>query len=182
MGVRCAHRKIPFQVAGQTVTLLVLSWGGSNLYLQHWKHPEWFKSFDDHLESYSVYDPPHDKTNKMTVRPAKTQIRLGIRPVWSHSSLCVKWVAKDPSFPSGCPDWSESSLGAHASLLVLSWGGPYFITILFANTNPLLNGMFVSQTLKLEWNSVLMNTKSGHFDTHKTPHRNWQRDKHFMQQ
>ena len=25
-----------------------------------------------------------------------------------------------------CPGWSESSLGAHAILLVLSWGGPYF--------------------------------------------------------
>ena len=32
-------------------------------------------------------EPPHDKTNKMTVRPAKTQISLGIRPVWSESSL-----------------------------------------------------------------------------------------------
>ena len=40
-------------------------------------------------------EPPHDKTNKMTVRPAKTQISLGIRPVWSESSLCVQWVAKD---------------------------------------------------------------------------------------
>ena len=28
------------------------------------------------------YEPPHDKTNKMNVRPAKTQISLGIRPVW----------------------------------------------------------------------------------------------------
>ena len=27
------------------------------------------------------YERPHDKTNKMTVRPAKTQIILGIRPV-----------------------------------------------------------------------------------------------------
>ena len=26
---------------------------------------------------------PHDKTNKMTVRPVKTKISLGIRPVWS---------------------------------------------------------------------------------------------------
>ena len=26
---------------------------------------------------------------------------------------------------SGCPDWSESSLGAHAILLVLSWGGSF---------------------------------------------------------
>ena len=29
----------------------------------------------------------HDKTNKVSVRPAKTQISLGIRPVWSESSL-----------------------------------------------------------------------------------------------
>ena len=30
------------------------------------------------------------------VRPAKTQISLGIRPVWSESSLSALWVAKDP--------------------------------------------------------------------------------------
>ena len=28
-------------------------------------------------------EPPHDRTNKMDVRQAKTQISLGIRPVWS---------------------------------------------------------------------------------------------------
>ena len=44
------------------------------------------------------YEPPHDKTNKMTVRPAKTQINLGIRPVWSKSSLCAQWVAEAPMF------------------------------------------------------------------------------------
>ena len=33
------------------------------------------------------FEPQHDKTNKMSVRPAKTQISLGIRPVWSESSL-----------------------------------------------------------------------------------------------
>ena len=37
------------------------------------------------------------KTNKMTVRPAKTQISLGISPDWSESLLCTHWVAKDPS-------------------------------------------------------------------------------------
>ena len=31
----------------------------------------------------------HDKTNKVPVLPAKTQISLGIRPVWSESSLCA---------------------------------------------------------------------------------------------
>ena len=34
-----------------------------------------------------INEPRHDKTNKMSVRPAKAQISLGIRPVWSESSL-----------------------------------------------------------------------------------------------
>ena len=38
------------------------------------------------------------KPTKWHVRPAKTQINLGIRPDWSESSLCAQWVAKDPSF------------------------------------------------------------------------------------
>ena len=37
----------------------------------------------------STNEPLHDKTNKVSVRPAKTQISLGIRPVW---------VTKDPIF------------------------------------------------------------------------------------
>ena len=28
-----------------------------------------------------IFEPPHDKTNKMSVRPAKSQISLGINPV-----------------------------------------------------------------------------------------------------
>ena len=34
---------------------------------------------------YVTNEPPHDRTE----RPAKTQISLGIRPVWSKSSLCA---------------------------------------------------------------------------------------------
>ena len=34
----------------------------------------------------------------MTVCPVKCQISLGICPVWSESSLCTQWVAKDSSF------------------------------------------------------------------------------------
>ena len=33
------------------------------------------------------FEPPHDKTNNVAVHPAKTQISLGICPVWSESSL-----------------------------------------------------------------------------------------------
>ena len=38
------------------------------------------------------------KQTRWHVRPAKTQLNLGIRPVWSESSLCAQRVAKDPSF------------------------------------------------------------------------------------
>ena len=31
----------------------------------------------------SLFEPQHDKTNKVSVCPAKTRISLGIRPVWS---------------------------------------------------------------------------------------------------
>ena len=39
---------------------------------------------------------PRTKPTKWHVRPAKTQISLGIRPVWLASSLCAQWVDKDP--------------------------------------------------------------------------------------
>ena len=42
-------------------------------------------TFAIHLDILYAYmciiEPSHDKTNKMSVRPAKTQISLGIRPV-----------------------------------------------------------------------------------------------------
>ena len=55
-------------------------------------------------------DPQHDKTNKMSVRPAETQISLGIRPVWSESSLsawrklgslATHWVHSEDSDQTG---------------------------------------------------------------------------------
>ena len=48
--------------------------------------------------SSTVFEPPRVKTNKTTMRPAKTQISLGICPVWSEFLLCAQWVVKDPSF------------------------------------------------------------------------------------
>ena len=115
---------------GAKVILLVLSWGGSTaMHALTWRdigdrssgcvsvdiHP---RSEDGNYPTKGLqcsYEPPHDKTHKMTVRPEKTQISLGIHPDWSESSLCTQWVAKDPSFlhaDSGdWSVWSESSLG-----------------------------------------------------------------------
>ena len=54
------------------------------------------------------FEPPHDKTNKTSVRPAKTKISLGICRVWSESSLCAQLVAEDPSFlQADSEDWSD---------------------------------------------------------------------------
>ena len=47
--------------------------------------------------SLSASETRHDKTNKMSMRPAKTQISLGIRPVRSVFA-CTQWVAKHPRF------------------------------------------------------------------------------------
>ena len=58
---------------------------------------------------YNAFEPPRDKTNKVSVRPAKTQISLGIRQVWSESSQCTQWVAKDPSFLHADSEDSDQS-------------------------------------------------------------------------
>ena len=80
--------------------LLVLSCGGS--YICIGQPPMIF--FSHVMNGYRIKKSPicmlfgkrgsvnlnqlwHDKTNTVAVRPAKTQIILGIRPVWSESSL-----------------------------------------------------------------------------------------------
>ena len=72
-----------------------------------------------------AFEPPHDKTNKVTVHPAKTQISLGIHPVWSESSLCIYWVAKDPSFLHA--DIEDSDQTGHPSDLSLCWAHSHFV-------------------------------------------------------
>ena len=66
------------------------------------------------------------KTNQMTLRPAKTQISLGICLVWSESSLCAQWVAKDPRFlHADTEDWSDWA-DAQADLS-LRWEHSHFV-------------------------------------------------------
>ena len=71
----------------------------------------------------------------MSVRPVKTQISLGIRPVWSESSLCAQCVAKDPMLLHADSEDSDQTgrmprmiwvfAGRTAILLVLSCRGSY---------------------------------------------------------
>ena len=57
-----------------------------------------------------LFELPHDKTNNVAVRPAKTKISLGIHPVWSESSLsawrkpeslATLWVHSEDSDQTG---------------------------------------------------------------------------------
>ena len=76
----------------------------------------------------------------MSVRPAKTQIDLAIRPVWSESSLCTQWVAEDPS-----------SLHADSKDSDQNWRMPRLIWVFAGRTTTLLvllcRGSFVGQWL-----------------------------------
>ena len=81
----------------------------------------------------------------MTLRPAKTQISLGIRPVWSESSLCAQWIAKDQSFLHADSEDSDQTgrmprliwvfAGRTVILLVLSWGGSNWFPGCFPRQN-----------------------------------------------
>ena len=73
---------------------------------------------------------PLVKTNSVVVRPAETQISLGIHPVWSESSLSAKlgplathWAHSEDSDQTGrMPRLILVFAGRTATLLVLSRG------------------------------------------------------------
>ena len=93
-------------------------------YLEVYMHPDMVR---ENLLSCNTA-----KQTRWPVRTAKTQISLGICPVWSESSLCAQWVAKNPRFlPADSKDWSDwadaqadpSLCRAQIILLVLLCGG-----------------------------------------------------------
>ena len=86
-----------------------------------------------HKEGKKRNEPPHDKTNKIAGAPSEDSDQPGHPPSLIRVfavRMNKAWVlsyplsASEDSDQTGrCPGWSESSLGAHATLLVLSWGG-----------------------------------------------------------
>ena len=99
--------------AGCTLTLLVLSWGCSYVCMEKRIKTTPYLSFcgtdkDTAWQSTKVFQPQHDKTNKVTVRPVKTQINLGARPVWSESSLITrKKLVSLATHWAHSEDWSD---------------------------------------------------------------------------
>ena len=111
----------------------------SYIYLRFVFSATWFCNPErsGHWERHTFhwYEPRHDKINKISVRPAKTQISLGIRLVWSEYLLCAQCVAKDPSFLHADSEGSDQTgrmprlvsvfAGRTLILLVLSCRGSY---------------------------------------------------------
>ena len=103
------------------------------------------------------------KPTKWYVRPVKTQINLGIRPVWSESWLStwgklrsltiIRAHSEASDQTGGCSGWSQSSLGAKVILLVLSWGGSFY---------------FVSLA-----STILISVISRHFTSLNSPTKQW---------
>ena len=86
-----------------------------------------------HRNSQTASEARHDKTNKITVRPAKTQISLGIRPVRSGSSLsawrklgslATHWTHSEDSDQTGRMSrlcWVFAGGHTHFVGFVMSW-------------------------------------------------------------
>ena len=77
------------------------------------------------IEPWSA-EPRHDKTNKMAVRPAKTQISLDIRLVWSESSLSARrrlgsLVTQLSAQRRLCSDWADAQVD-----LSLRWAHSFY--------------------------------------------------------
>ena len=96
------------------------------------------------LEPTRAFEPPRNKTNNVAVCTAKTQISLGIRPVWSESllsawrkrgPLATHWVHSEDADQTGrMPKLIWVFAGRTATLLVLSQGGS-FIQKVFIHLN-----------------------------------------------
>ena len=72
------------------------------------------------------------KPTERSVHPVKTQISLGIHPVWSESSQYARWVAEDPNCffmwtpktlirLGRCPGWSDYLLSTHHFVGFVIW-------------------------------------------------------------
>ena len=83
-------------------SIIFISQGWQNI--KHISEIHWEKNW----ETESKYELPNDRTNKMTVRPANTQISLGICSVWSESSLSAwRKLGSLATHWAHSEDWSD---------------------------------------------------------------------------
>ena len=102
--------------AGQSVTVMIQKFSDSLIWssmirvytIYHFEGIFWchYSKLKPHCSNLSR---SMTKSTISPVHPAKTQISLGICPVWSELSLCAHCVAKDPSFLQADSEDSEET-------------------------------------------------------------------------
>ena len=118
-----------------------------NRCLTYWSH-----SF------HYIWAASRPNPTKWHVRPAKTRINLGIRPVWSESSLptwrklrslaIIRAHSKAADQTGRMPRLIWVFAGAKVILLVLSWGGSlYLVSLASTILMSVISRRFIS------WNS-----------------------------
>ena len=118
----------------------------NNLWMSKYDFPTQFEC----QNSLSWSQPP--KTGFLVTRP-KTQISLGIRPVWSESSLCAQWVAKDPSFLHADSEDSDQT-GRMPRLIRVFAGSTFFLLVLSCRGSPVTGQIsYIPIKLKLDYNT-----------------------------
>ena len=111
-----------------------------------------------------TYEPPRDKTNKVSVPPAKTRISLGICPVWSESSLCAQWVAKDPTFLHADSEDSDQTWRMPRLIWVLAgcichFVGFVMMQLIYCCNDPMISPMWFDHRvmcpkMQMEWQKM----------------------------
>ena len=109
------------------------------------------------------------KPAKWSVRQAKTQTILGIRRVWSVSSLCALWVAKDPNFLQ--TDSEDSNQTGRMPRLIWVFAGrtSHFVDFLMFR----LKYSWIIEyllSLTLQFNLKFRLSSQRHPDHHQTSH------------
>ena len=138
--VRWPHEKIvhPYLSTMWSVKILIRLhersvWSDSSLSIHVRRYVSWLSLKCQPSSSWNkLYMSQRiTKPTKWHVHPAKTQIRLGICSVWSESSLCAQWVAKDPSFLYADSKDSNQTTDAQADLS-LCWAQMPFCRFCYA--------------------------------------------------
>ena len=102
------------------------------------------------------HEPRHDKPNKMCVPQAKTQISLGICPVWSESSLCTLWVAKDSMFLHANSENSDQT--GRMPMLIWVFAGRTLILLVLSCPSSFNFLTCVGNVLLLDWSWSSLNS------------------------
>ena len=61
-----------------------------------------FRSFTVHHKKTKYYDPPHDKTNKVSVRPVEMLMLLGIEITFQDRLSCFSCLDIPKGWGGGC--------------------------------------------------------------------------------